>query len=162
MSRANDNFLWVIASGLDKKLDDDQPTTSLAILYPSHRGLDKMDNKAASGSTHITPAAFDSFNTKLQTLALNATRNVLTLPGDIAFHRSIDSAFAKDIDVFSQRVLDLTNKLLNLVDTADLAKSKGKGKAKLESQDDVVDSFHSLVVDSMDQLLERTVSHLGF
>lgn len=71
----------------------------------------------------------------------------------------MDSSFSWDLDAFSSGVLSLTNKLLALVATADATQSsRAKGKAKLENQDDVVDNFHSLVVDSMDQLLERTVS----
>ena len=90
--------------------------------------------------------------------ALNATRSAAGLPTDIQFHRSIDSEFAEDLDTFSSRVLALTNNLLSLVATADPSQSSRlKGKAKLQTQDDVVDDFHSLVVDSMDQLLERTV-----
>jgi exosome complex exonuclease RRP6 len=71
----------------------------------------------------------------------------------------MDSSFSRDLDIFSSGVLSLTNKLLGLVATADVTHStRTKGKAKLENQDDVVDNFHSLVVDSVDQLLERTVS----
>ena len=112
-------------------------------------------------SSGVESSSFDVFNSKLQASALKATRSAVGLPADIAFHHSIDPAFAKDVDAFSSRVLSLTNKLLNFVATADESqRSKGKGKAKLQSQDDVVDNFHSLVVDSMDQLLERTVSDL--
>ncbi|KAG5642308.1 hypothetical protein DXG03_003028 [Asterophora parasitica] len=109
----------------------------------------------AASSSALTSATFDAFNSQLQINALKATRNALALPNDVAFHRSMDSAFARDLDGFSSRVLSLTNKVLALVATAD-ATSLRKGKGKLENQDDVVDSFQSLVVDSMDQLLERT------
>ncbi|KAF5374147.1 hypothetical protein D9615_008827 [Tricholomella constricta] len=109
----------------------------------------------ASTST-FTSATFDAFNSQLQVGALKVTRNALALPNDVAFHRSMDSEFARDLDSFSSRVLSLTNKVLALVSTADTTSSRGKGKGKLESQDDVFDNFHSLVVDSMDQLLERT------
>jgi exosome complex exonuclease RRP6 len=102
---------------------------------------------------------FDGFNSQLQAKTLKATRSALALPMDVAFHRSMDTSFSKDLDVFSSRVLSLTNKLLALVANADPTQSaRTKGKAKLENQDDVVDNFHSVVVDSMDQLLERTVS----
>lgn len=93
---------------------------------------------------------FDEYTSELQSAALKATRNVLALPSDIGFHRSMDTDFSKDLDIFSSRVLSLTNRLLALVD----------GKGKLSSQDDVLDSFHSLVVDSIDQVLERTVCTL--
>lgn len=119
-----------------------------------------MDNEALStpASTIVT-GNFDEFNSNLQVHALKATRNALALPPDVAFHRSIDSMFSQDLEEFSSRVLSLTNKLISLVATADTSNSsRGKGKGKLENHDDVVDNFHSLIVDSMDQLLERTVS----
>ncbi|KAL0062975.1 exosome nuclease subunit [Marasmius tenuissimus] len=101
----------------------------------------------------VTSALFDDFNTQLQGLALKATRNSVLLPADISYHRSMDPGFSKEIDSFSARVLSLTNKLLTLAGTAH---PSGKGKGRLEDEDDVVDNFHSLVVDSMDQMLERT------
>ncbi|GLB45506.1 putative HRDC domain containing protein [Lyophyllum shimeji] len=109
----------------------------------------------ASSST-LTSTTYDEFNSQLQTNALKATRNALALPSDVAFHRSMDPTFARDLDVFSSRVLSLTNKVLALVATADATSSRAKGKGKLETQDDVIDNFHALVVDPMDQLLERT------
>lgn len=113
-----------------------------------------MDGPSPKG---IPSQHFDEYTTQLQGAALNSTRHAVGLPRDLAFHRSIDPELAKDLDVFSSRVLSITNKLLHLATTADAA-NRGKGKGKLESQDDVVDSFHSLVVDAMDQMLERAVS----
>ncbi|KAJ7499560.1 hypothetical protein FB451DRAFT_1073819 [Mycena latifolia] len=110
----------------------------------------------ASSST-LSSTSFPDFNSKVQAAALNATRSAAGLPADIAFHRSMDPELAEDLDAFSSQVLNLTNNLLALVATADPSQSnRRKGKAKLQNQDDVVDDFHSLVVDSMDQLLERT------
>jgi exosome complex exonuclease RRP6 len=110
-------------------------------------------------NTNIMSGSFDGFNSQLQEKTLKATKSALALPVDIAFHRSMDSTFSEDLDAFSSSVLSLTNKLLALVTTANSSQSsRTKGKSKLENQDDVVDNFHSLVVDSMDQLLERTVS----
>lgn len=111
----------------------------------------------SSTSTGITLAAFDNYNTALQTVALKATKHAVQLPSDIAFHRSVDRSFAKEIDACSSRVLSLTNRLLSLVSTADTSSARGKGKGKGKLEDDVVDNFHAVVVDSMDQLLERAV-----
>jgi len=105
-----------------------------------------------AGSSH-----FDEFNNRLQASALNATHRAAVLPSDIAFHRSMDYDLAQELDIFSEQVLSLTNKLLGLVSTVDETQAGGgKGKAKLESAEDVVDSFYSLIVDATDQLLERT------
>lgn len=103
----------------------------------------------------LSSTEFDAFNAKLQASALAATRKSAGIPADVAFHRSMDQDLASNLDAFSERVLAMTNRLLNLASTVDHTRSKGK--AKLESEDDVVDQFHSLVVDSVDQLLERTV-----
>jgi exosome complex exonuclease RRP6 len=107
------------------------------------------------------PSTTDAYNGRLQTCALNATRKAAVFPPDVAFHRSMDSALAEDLDVFSERVLAVTNRVLSLISTVDQSHiGRSKGKAKLESQDDVVDNFHSLVVDATDLLLERTVCFL--
>ncbi|KAG7088738.1 hypothetical protein E1B28_012706 [Marasmius oreades] len=104
-------------------------------------------------SMDLTSASFDDFNTQLQGLALKATRNSMLLPADISYHRSMDSSFSKDLDLFSSQVLSLANKLVSLAGTAELS---GKGKGRLEDEDDIVDNFHPLVVDRMDQVLEKT------
>lgn len=102
-------------------------------------------------------SSFDEHNSKLQASALKATRNAAVLPADINFYRSIDTGLARDIDAISSRVLNLTNKILEFSSSTDKKAAKGKGKARLVDQDDVVDNFHSMVVDVMDQLFERTV-----
>ncbi|KAE9407816.1 hypothetical protein BT96DRAFT_954400 [Gymnopus androsaceus JB14] len=109
----------------------------------------------AQDSLLVTSATFDELNSQFQSTALKATRNSMLLPSDINFHRTMDAEFSKDLDVFSSRVLSVANKLLNLASTADPS-AKGKGKGKLESEDDVVDNFHSVVVDLMDQMMEKT------
>ena len=114
---------------------------------------------STAGPASLTPASFNDYNAALQTAALKATKHSAQLPTDIPFHRSVDRAFAKDLDAASARVLSLANRLLGLVSTTD---SKRKGKARLENEDDVVDSFHALVVDPMDQLLERAVRNASF
>ncbi|KAF7354798.1 Exosome complex exonuclease RRP6 [Mycena sanguinolenta] len=116
-----------------------------------------MAESQASSSSTLSSASFSEFNSNVQTAALNATRSAAGLPADIPFHRSMDPELAEDLDAFSSRVLSLTNNILSLVATADPSQSsRRKGKAKLQTQDDVMDDFHSLVVDVMDQLLERT------
>ena len=87
-------------------------------------------------------------------IKLTTIRKNVGLPSDVAFHRSMDHIFAQNLDTFSE-ILPVTNKLLNFF-AATVDQSLVKGK--LEGQDDVVDNFHSLVVDSMDQLLDKTVS----
>jgi len=112
---------------------------------------------AEGSSTPFSPTNFDAYNIHLQTSALTTTRKAAGLPTDLAFHRSMDQELAESLDIFSGRVLSVTNRLLSLVTAVDRTKVRGTRKAKLESEEDVVDSFHSLVVDAMDQLLERTV-----
>jgi len=96
----------------------------------------------------------------LFTQVITTTHKAVSSPSDVAFHHSMDHGFAQDLDALSERVLLVANKLLNLVATVDQSQGiRGKGKGKLASQDDVVDNFHALVVDSMDQLLEKMVSY---
>ena len=64
---------------------------------------------------------------------------------------------AQEVETCSSRVLNLTTRLLDLVATGETGAAKGKRRARLESIEDVQDSFRSIVVDAMDQLLERTV-----
>ncbi|KAF7979235.1 hypothetical protein HWV62_43202 [Athelia sp. TMB] len=122
----------------------------------------------ATSMSKLTSDSFDEFNGSLQSAALKSTKNALSLPSpaDMAFHRSMDPDIAKELDAFSFRVLDVANNLLRLVETAKTGRTNSTGIGrKLEDQDDVVDSFQSIIVDAMDQLLERADmsidSHLG-
>lgn len=117
-----------------------------------------MDAPSTSASP-VSSALFDEYNQKLQQAVLKATRHAAYMPSDVSFHRSMDAGLSKDLDEFSAGLLSLTNRLLSLASTADATtSSRDKAKAKLKTQDDVVDNFQPTVVDCMDQLLERTVS----
>lgn len=105
----------------------------------------------------ISPLAFDEYNSQLQIAILKATKNAAALPGDIAFYTSMAKELAQEVETCSSRVLNLTTRLLDLVATGETGAAKGKRRARLESIEDVQDSFRSIVVDAMDQLLERTV-----
>jgi len=101
---------------------------------------------------------FEDYNLKLQTSILNPTKHAFALPKDIQFHKSIDRDFAEEIEACSTKVLSITNKLLTLAASSTMTLGV-KGKTRLfVDQDDVVDDFDSVVVDIMDQLLERAVS----
>jgi exosome complex exonuclease RRP6 len=100
----------------------------------------------------LTGAGFDAYNGRLQASALKATKAAAGFPEDITFHRSIDRDLAKQLDSCSAKVLELTNSLLVLASSA--SSSKGKGKTKLEDPDDLTDLFESVVVETMDRLLE--------
>ena len=112
-----------------------------------------MDLPEASSSSFSTN--FESSNSELQAAALNATKLAASLPADLDFHRSLDKQFAQALDSCSDKVLNLTNRLLSFVST--IEGSKGKGKRKLEDEEDVVDKFNSVVVDVVDQLFEKAV-----
>jgi hypothetical protein len=115
---------------------------------------------SSTSASALSSSSFDAYNNTLQASALKAVRAAATsLPADIDFHRTVDGDYAADLDACAERVLALTNQLLGLASTANASRSsrnKGKGRM-LEDQDDVVDRFHSVVVDSMDQMLERAV-----
>lgn len=89
-----------------------------------------------------------------------------SLPDDLSFHRSLDRQLGKRLDSNSERILTLTSKLLDLIDAGNHARRDNgrknddrKGKRRLDSEEDVVDNFHSIVVDVLDQILERAVSN---
>lgn len=107
--------------------------------------------------------SFEAYQVKLQEVAVTATKNSMSLPKDLSYHRSLDRKFGKRLDACSTRILSLTTRLLEFADAENETEgtsSKGKGRCKLESEEDVVDRFRFLVVDVMDQLLERAVSRL--
>ncbi|KAJ3988399.1 ribonuclease H-like domain-containing protein [Lentinula detonsa] len=100
---------------------------------------------------------FNEMNSRIQTSALKATRNSMLLPSDINFHRTMDTEFSRDLDAFSSRILSIANQVIALMGTAD---QSTKTKGKLENEDDVVDNFHSVVVDTVDRMMERTDMNL--
>lgn len=71
----------------------------------------------------------------------------------------MDAEFSKDLDIFSSRILSVANQVLALMGTADIST---KGQSKLETEDDVVDNFHSIVVDTMDRMMEKTVRNIPY
>ena len=63
------------------------------------------------------------------------------------------------MDICSEKALSLTNRLLAWSSNESSSRSRqGKGKAKLDSEDDVIDKFGGIVLDVLDQLFERAVS----
>jgi hypothetical protein len=108
--------------------------------------------------TPLTMSEFDEYYALLQESALKVTKHAAGLPSDLAFHRSVDSDVAKDLDACSSKVVSVTNILLDFASTIGGSKSaKGKGKARLQDEDDFCDRFGALIVEPMDQLLERAV-----
>ena len=114
-----------------------------------------MAEASSSKAGRITSSNFDTYNTEIQGLALEATKLAAGLPPDVAYHRTVDSEFAKAVDICSEKALRLANKLLSLASNE--GPSLGKGKARLEEEDDVTDRFGSIVVDVLDHLFERVV-----
>lgn len=124
-----------------------------------------LDEEQPSIPTPST--SFDAYQVSLQSAAVAATKCCMRLPKDLSYHRSLDRKFGKRLDACSNRILSITSHLIEYAEAGNIAEGasntgmgKGKGKCRLESEEDVVDGFHSLVVDVMDQLLERTVSSL--
>jgi hypothetical protein len=126
--------------------------------YKELRAADSMD----PSQTPLSKSEFNGYYAQLQNGALKATKHAAGLPADLAFHRSVDSDLAKDLETCSERVVSITNTLLDLASTIGNSKgAKEKGKARLQDEDDFLDRFQSLVVEPMDRLLERTVRHMS-
>lgn len=115
---------------------------------------------SSSSKSAVIALTFDNYNSQLQLAILKATKNAAALPGDVGFYTSMDKNLAQEVDACSTRVLALTNKMLTLVATGETSTAKSRKRTRrLENVEDVVDNFRSTVIDSMDQLLERAVSH---
>ena len=127
----------------------------------SARAVDISDNMGSS-QIPLSKSGFDDYYAQLQNAALKATKHAAGLPADLAFHRSVDSDVAKNLETCSERVVSMTNALLDLASTIGNSKSvKGKGKARLQDEDDFLDRFGALIVEPMDQLLERAVRNMS-
>jgi len=101
---------------------------------------------------NIDTDTFTTYSDALQAAALTTTRLAATsLPADLSFHRSIDPTLARDVDVFSDRVLALANKLVQV--------ASGK-TSRMRDEEDVVDEFVRNIVDPMEGMLEGTDSAL--
>ena len=104
----------------------------------------------------------DTFIETLQAQAFECSIAADSLPQDIAFHRSLDRQFRKDIEKTSARLLKFTNRLIAYAEThsptpvADGARRNSKER-ELQDADDIADKYHSIIVDAMDSLLERAV-----
>ena len=97
---------------------------------------------------NIDMDTFTAYSDALQAAALTTTRLAATsLPADLSFHRSIDPALAHDVDVFSDRVLSLANKLVRV--------ASGR-TSRIREEEDVLDEFVRNIVDPMEGMLEST------
>lgn len=103
----------------------------------------------------LSSASFDSYQSKLQLAALTAAKRAFILPQDLQFHRTLDKSFSAEIDGVSARVFSLTDKLLRHVQGLS---TKGKNKAILRTEDDLVEGYHTFVIDTIDQLYENAAS----
>lgn len=131
---------------------------ALTNVFLAARAMEGASNQAAMPSTST---AFDEYQPRLQKAALASTRlsNVLPGPEDMAFQRTLDRKFSKDIEIVSKRVFSMTNKLLMFA----RGPSNGKGKSKdiLLDEEDLLGGFHTNVVDIMDQLFEAAVRNFS-
>ena len=88
------------------------------------------------------------------------TTDAAALPGrsDLQFHRTLERSFAKDLDGASQSVLDLTDKLVKLLNAdqaADYPVARGKGQVK--DEEDLTEHFRKNIGETLDALLEDAV-----
>lgn len=138
------------------------PKVDRGISFRKHENQECL--KRFEYTMALSSSSFDAFYGKIQTSALDSVRKSVGIPTDVSFHRSVDPVLATQLDMLSTRVLSLTNRVLGLSQlsagsTSNSSGRKGKDKEtqRLHGQDDVVDSFQSLVVDVVDGLFERTV-----
>ncbi|KIM28466.1 hypothetical protein M408DRAFT_308391 [Serendipita vermifera MAFF 305830] len=116
-----------------------------------------------ASSIPLPETSLAEYVTLLKTQTDKTVNAAAGLPRDIAFHRTLDRKFKTELDATSARVLRLTNRLLQLAETLDPKSKPAASKVKhgvedrvaLVDEEDVVDKFHSVVVDVFDPLLER-------
>jgi hypothetical protein len=129
----------------------------LGLSIPRARGRRQSDGMDSSQAP-LSKSSFDGYYAQIQTAALKATKHAAGLPADLAYHRSVDSDLARELETCSKKAVSLTNVLLDVMSTLGSSKSaKGKGKARLRDEDDFLDRFEALIVEPMDQSLERAV-----
>jgi exosome complex exonuclease RRP6 len=110
------------------------------------------------------PPSID-MNTLVETLQSQALECFVAaddFPQDIAFHRSLDRQFRKDLDKTSARLLKFANRLIAYTEThspTSIAKgAQRNGRIRrLQDAEDIADKYHSIIVDAMDSLLEHAV-----
>ncbi|KAG8907725.1 exosome nuclease subunit [Tulasnella sp. 403] len=155
------------------------PDLSIEMLAKQTDGLSGSDLKEVCRNAAIMPVreymrdkggdpeemmkAQKEYHAHLQKTVIDAARFATRLPPktDLAFHRTLDRKFAKELDKCSNRILGLTNQLLGLVGALNPALSKGKGKARaLADENDLVEGYSAGVVDVLDVLYENIDSCL--
>ena len=124
-----------------------------------------MTSSQEDGGTLPSPStSFSVYQPLLQKAALTATKRAYLLPADtdMAFQRTLDKKFATDVDVVSARVFALTNRLLKFAQGNNVAFRSGKGKAVIREEEDLLEGYHTSVVDILDQLFESAVCLVAF
>lgn len=101
----------------------------------------------------------DTLIETLQSQALECFIAADDLPQDIAFHRSLDRQFRKDIEKTSARLLKFANRLITYAETHSptSAAKLNQRNGELQDEEDIKDKYHSIIVDAMDSLLEHAV-----
>lgn len=110
------------------------------------------------GDTAAAPTLYDKFRASLVPLAGQAGE--LGDAEDLKLHRTLDRGFAKRLDKSSDRVLKLARSLVEAVDKSQTvaAGKSTRSRRKLQDEDDVAHEFTPNVQDTVDGLLEATVS----
>ena len=95
--------------------------------------------------------------------ALTTYANAFPSRSDLNYHRTLDRAFARDLDSSSSDALTLADKLIDHISSERIRDglSKGRlrkqGRRKLKEEEDVTDGYRKAVVDAVDGLLEDAV-----
>ena len=94
-------------------------------------------------------ADFEAWQSALFSTLVKATKAANAIPaGDVSFYRTLDRAFAVNMDDASNATLELCNGLLH--------QAGGPEGEVLNDSDDFKDRFH-LITDVVDNLLEKVV-----
>ncbi|KAG8886672.1 exosome nuclease subunit [Tulasnella sp. 332] len=126
-------------------------------------------SSSSEGEALIVPSPFTEFSAYqdlLKKTIISGAQHAARLPpkNDLAFQRTLDRRFGKDLDACSAKILSLMNKMLNIVQGTGVSgsgsgSSKGKARQALE-EEDLTEGYHSTMVDVLDGLYESVDASL--
>jgi hypothetical protein len=118
-----------------------------------HQGHTHVDDEQKEGRFGMDPKTYPEWQANLLKCLVSTTKAASAVGShDISFERSIDTDFDKSLTIVTDRILNLSNRLL---------KFAGLRGDNYEDEDDLEDRWHE-VVDIVDGLLERAVKHITF
>ncbi|KAF8334683.1 ribonuclease H-like domain-containing protein [Cantharellus anzutake] len=123
----------------------------------SSRSGSSDDGGESSAPHPSNQSTFDEYQTRVQQVALKATKQAFILPFDIGYQRAANKQFSSDLDIVSARIMSLTDKLLRFSSDTHI---RGKGRARIKEEEDLTQRYDTSVLDVVDHLYEIADSNI--